>query len=60
MLMEVGYALKGKWLGEDWRSNIFTDAEDCSSLYWGLINDKDYASLKEHIVYMHFEEIVYE
>jgi hypothetical protein len=55
--MEVGYVVKGKWLGENWRSEIYEDAEDCNNTYWKKVEDKDYSDLNEFTVYMHFEEI---
>jgi hypothetical protein len=55
--MDMGYAVKGKYKGQNWTSQIFDDAQDMDDLYRECLKNKDYTALKECKVYIHYEEI---
>ena len=54
--MDIGYIVKGKLLGEDWKSSIFDDAQECDDFYCLLQKNSDYADLKLYNAYVHYEE----
>lgn len=53
--MEIGYVIKGKRMGEKWKSQVYDDAEDCDQDYYDLLYVDDYSDLKKYTVYMHYE-----
>lgn len=58
--MDMSYVVKGKYKGEEWKSEFFDDAQDMSDKYSECLDDPNYTELKQYNVCIHYEEIVYD
>lgn len=57
MNIETVYIVKGKYKGQNWKSEMYLDAEDMNEKYQECQSNKDYNELKQYNVYIHYEEI---
>lgn len=55
--MDFGYIVKGKWMGQEWKSEIYDDAQDMNDKYFACLDDRAYTELKQYNAYIHYEEI---
>jgi len=54
--MDFGYIVRGKFMGDPYKSQIFDDAQDCDDEFYKCNTNEGFSDLKIYNAYVHYEE----